>query len=837
MVLIHSRAKRIHGQVIASVAAIVALALLAACENPMADLVAEARVIAVSPAISVVFSSDTAAIDSGSTRDLGTITYSTDESTALLYTVAIKNSGHATLSVDTGAVALSAPEGQAAGVFSIRSLPDATIGVGESSSIVIAVVPKVAGTIQATLRIPSNAYLNQAFSVTVKAYVDASSVLERVATPTASVAAGTYTVAQAVSLACSTAGATIRYKTDGSSPSDSSGEIYVDGSPISVPIGGLSRIRAIAYKANYAVSGMLSADIQVKPGTAGTPTVGTSTLSMTRVSLSWSAGTGATGYEISRGTQSGGGDRATISPGPSDATTSFIDESAVPGTTYYYWVRSTSPGGTSDWSPASPSVTTKTNSTAWAKTVASGDGRSSYVGIAADTSDGSYYAIAALRAGGSGYPDASIDYSIGGLSISFAKASMPQSIPALVKYDQYGSATWIRSLSSVTNTAADCRFTGVSVNSVSHRITVVGYTCTGTGTFNFPNGKSFTTTVQTTAFIMQFSSDGTLNWISTGGGAGTSKFRDIAADGNGNAYAIGSITGTASFSGQSVSSSGDYQGVIVKYGSDGTAVGVLSPSAVGTLDKAVVDAAGNLYCTGNTSPVNNGYAVTMKFDSSLQSLWTKGVTVTCANPYTYLMPNGLWVDGSGTVYVACNSYGSDSYYADIDWGDGFTTSCRGSRPYLITYSGSDGTTLFARTLAESTGSFSSASSDDYGNIAIASDGDGDIYIATTVNGSATVDFGNGVTVAPSYSGENAIIVKFDSDGSALWAQSTVAATQDSLFYDLVYTGNGSLITAGMWKNKGGNSVGFGNANTVSGGYQESWPAEGENALIVKYAID
>jgi len=820
----------------AALAALAVAAVAFSCENPMAELVAEARIIAVSPAISVIFSSDTAAIDSGSTRDLGTVTYSTDESTALLYTVAIKNSGHATLSVDTGAVALSAPEGQAAGVFSIRSLPDARIGVGESSSIVIAVVPKVAGTIQATLKIPSNAYQNQAFSVTVKAYVDASSVLERVAAPTADVAAGTYIEAQSVTLACSTTGATIRYRTDGGSPSDSSGEVYVDGSPIVVPIGGLSRIRAIAYKANYADSSILSADIGVSPGAPGAPTVGTSTLSMTRVSLSWSAGTGATGYEIGRGAQSGGGDLATISPGPSDATTSFVDESAVPGTTYYYWVRATSPGGTSAWSPASSPVTTKTHSTAWAKTVASGDGRSSYVGIAADTSDGSYYAIAAFRAGGSGYPDAAIDYSIGGLSVSLAEASVPDSIPVLVKYDQYGSATWIRSLSSVSNTASDCRFTGVSVNSVSHRITVVGYTCYGTGTFNFPNGKSFTTTVDPTAFIMQFSADGTLNWISAGGGAGTSKFRDIAADGNGNAYAIGSITGTASFSGLSVSSSGDYQGVIVKYGSDGTAVGVISPSTVGTLDKAVVDAAGNLYCTGNTSPVNSGYAVTMKYNSSLQNLWTKGVIVS-GYTSTHLMPDGLWVDGSGTVYVACNSYASVNYYTDIDWGDDYTTHCLGNRPYLITYSGADGTTLLAKTLAESTGSFNSATSDDYGNIAIASDGDGGIYIATTVNGSATVNFGNGVTVAPSYSGENAIIVKFGSDGAALWAQSTVSATQDSLFYDLVYTGSGSLIAAGMWRNLSGDSVGFGNVNTVSGGYQESWPAEGENALIVKYATD
>lgn len=835
----HFLTKTCHSNKPASILAFCIIVILSSCKNPMADYVSEFRSIAASPAIALTLSPGMVVIEYGSTHDLGTIAYSEDESQPLLYIITIKNSGNSKLLIEKDTTCLTAPTGQDGELFKIKTYPEETISPGTSSTMEINLYPKAYGSIQATLVIPSNDYTNPSFTVTIKANVQAPDSINQVATPISSVATGAYSVAQSITLSCATPDAIIRYKTDGTSPSASSGEIYA-GETINVPIGGIARIRAIAYKTSYSESSVLSADIQVKPGVPGILAVGSSTLSLSEVSVTWSAGLGASGYIIGRGLQSDGSDRTTVVPGPNDSTTSFIDVSANPGTTYYYWVKATSPGGDGDWSPVSSAVTTKTHSTAWARTVSSGDGLSSYVGIAVDTSDNSYYAIAALRGGGNGYDNAGtvIDYAIGGQAIAIAKASAPESIPVLVKYDQYGSAVWVRSISSVSNTHSDCRFTGVSVNSVSHTITVVGYTVYQTGTFNFPDSKSFTTTVAQTAFIMQFSSVGTINWLRAGGGTGTSMFRDIAADSNGNAFAIGSITGTVNFSGQSASTSGGENGVIVKYGSDGTVSGVLPLGSVDTLDKAVVDAAGNLYCTGTASVAALGYPVTMKYNSSLQNIWTKGVTITTGFEFTRLMPDGLWVDNSGIVYVASNSYASDNYYADIDWGNGKTTHTLGSRPYLIKYQGSDGTTLLAKTLAESTGSFNAATSNDYGNIAIASDPAGNIYVATTVMGGGTVDFGNGVLVTPSFHdggyGYNTILVKYSGDGTPRWAQSTVSATQDSLFYDLVYTGNGSLIAAGMWRNRGGNSVGFGNVNAVSGGYQESNPAEGENVLLVKY---
>lgn len=68
-------------------------------------------------------------------------------------------------------------------------------------------------------------------------------VSSRVATPIFSPSAGSYGVAQSVTITCPTVGATIRYTTDDSDPTDSHGTIY--SSPVSIP--STTRLKAVAY--------------------------------------------------------------------------------------------------------------------------------------------------------------------------------------------------------------------------------------------------------------------------------------------------------------------------------------------------------------------------------------------------------------------------------------------------------------------------------------------------------------------------------------------------------------------------------------------------------------
>jgi len=87
---------------------------------------------------------------------------------------------------------------------------------------------------------------------------------QTVATPTFSPAGGTYSSTQTVTLSSATSGASIRYTTDGSTPSATVGTVY--GGPLAVS--GNATIKAIAYKSGLTDSAVASATYTfVAPGT------------------------------------------------------------------------------------------------------------------------------------------------------------------------------------------------------------------------------------------------------------------------------------------------------------------------------------------------------------------------------------------------------------------------------------------------------------------------------------------------------------------------------------------------------------------------------------------
>ncbi len=82
-----------------------------------------------------------------------------------------------------------------------------------------------------------------------------------VADPVFSPGAGTYTSAQTVSIGSATSGASFRYTTDGSTPSETAGTFY--SSPVS--ISGNTTLKAIAYKAGSTDSNVVSATYAINP--------------------------------------------------------------------------------------------------------------------------------------------------------------------------------------------------------------------------------------------------------------------------------------------------------------------------------------------------------------------------------------------------------------------------------------------------------------------------------------------------------------------------------------------------------------------------------------------
>ena len=93
-----------------------------------------------------------------------------------------------------------------------------------------------------------------------------------VANPVFSVVGGNYTGTQNVTITCATGGSTIKYTTNGTTPSATNGSTY--SSPVAITAD--TKLQAVAYKTNYATSGVTSADYSIIiTGATFSPVAGT----------------------------------------------------------------------------------------------------------------------------------------------------------------------------------------------------------------------------------------------------------------------------------------------------------------------------------------------------------------------------------------------------------------------------------------------------------------------------------------------------------------------------------------------------------------------------------
>jgi len=109
-------------------------------------------------------------------------------------------------------------------------------------------------------------------------------------------------------------------------------------------------------------AGQRTATLNITDNAAGSPqTVSLSGTGMHDVSLSWSASTssGIVGYNVYRGTTSGGESSTPLNSSPISGT-SYMDEAVTAGTTYYYVVTSVSSDGTQSAASAETKATVPT---------------------------------------------------------------------------------------------------------------------------------------------------------------------------------------------------------------------------------------------------------------------------------------------------------------------------------------------------------------------------------------------------------------------------------------------------------------------------------------------
>ena len=164
-----------------------------------------------------------------------------------------------------------------------------------------------------------------------------------VATPTITPNGGTFAAPVSVALADSTAGATIRYTSNGTDPTSSSTSYT---SPFTLSSSATVKARAFASGMTDSTVASASFTITAPPAVPAAPSGLTATRlnQKGRIRLDWTASSGATSYTVKRSSTNGGPYTA-VSSGIT--TTTYTNSGLTSGTTYYYVVSAVNAAGES----------------------------------------------------------------------------------------------------------------------------------------------------------------------------------------------------------------------------------------------------------------------------------------------------------------------------------------------------------------------------------------------------------------------------------------------------------------------------------------------------------
>jgi len=451
----------------------------------------------------------------------------------------------------------------------------------------------------------------------------------------------------------------------------------------------------------------------------------------------------------------------------------------------------------------------------WARTVSAGNGNSYFNAVAVDSSGNVY-------AAGCQYGNGTYIY---GTGVSAQGQGSSKVDVVLVKYNSSGTALWVRTVSAGNNTSS---FRAVAVDS-SGNVYAAGNQG-GNGTYTYGTGVSAQGVysdpsvyyASSNVVLVKYNSSGTAEWARTvSAGNNISYFNAVAVDSSGNVYAAGYQYGNGTYIyGTGVSAQGTCIGgnvVLVKYNSSGTAEWartiITGGENNGSIFNAVaVDSSGNVYAAGyqygngtyiygtgvsaqGTSSGNN--VVLVKYNSSGTAEWAR--TVSVGNAYSSFI--AVAVDSSGNVYAAGNQSGNGTY----TYGTGVSAQgTSGDNVVLVKYN-SSGTALWVRTVRE--GNNNSSSNISSFN-AVAVDSSGNVYAAGHQDGNGTYTYGTGVSAQGTSSG-NVVLVKYDSGGTAQWAQSTREGNAYSIFDAVAVDSSGNVYAAGSQNGNGTFTYGTG----------------------------
>jgi hypothetical protein len=462
-------------------------------------------------------------------------------------------------------------------------------------------------------------------------------------------------------------------------------------------------------------------------------------------------------------------------------------------------------------------------------------------------------------------------------TISYPPVSPPQFSPAGGVYQTPQSVT----ITDATNGATIYYTTDGSTPTTSSPVynnVPIGVSNIGsTTTINAIAAKAgmTTSTVTSGSFSVYQFAKWAVTTVSTPTSNCYSSFNGAVADSTGNIYVAGSLnfetTGTFSFgNGVTVSRSttgNQPSAVLLKYNSAGVAQWVQSVNDdLADYNSVAIDSSGNLYAAGDingTTSYSFGNGITaqgtsasfnialVKYDSSGLAQWARTFTSGSVS-FGGCYYRSVAVSSAGDI-LAAGDIGSSG---TLGFGNGVSVTADSTykRPIVVKYDAL-GVPRWARTVSSSTAS-------DGRFFAVAAESSGNVFAAGYLSGAGTYDFGDGVTAVGTAPGNNALLVKYNSAGSALWARvvgaSFRAVSVDSLGnvyvagagdvtlakYDtgggLLWSGNGGSYFGAIASDSLGNVYAAGNINvgtstiTFGNGVFVTGSYPGANAVLVKY---
>ncbi|HUJ18005.1 MAG TPA: hypothetical protein VL197_08425, partial [Nitrospirota bacterium] len=384
-----------------------------------------------------------------------------------------------------------------------------------------------------------------------------------------------------------------------------------------------------------------------------------------------------------------------------------------------------------------------------------------------------YYFVVTAVSGTSPY--------VGSESVASAEVSTAVALPAVAL-----PAHWAQ---TVTGGSSSSLFNGVSVAS-DGSVYTAGQIY-GTGIYDLGSGVTATgTNSGGNIVLVKYDSSGTAQWAQTvTAGSSSSLFNGVSVAPDGSVYAAGSIDGTGTYGfGNNVISTGTNSSgsniVLVKYDSSGVAQWAQTVTAgsndsfftsVSVASDGSVYAAGKIHGTGTfnfgnsvtaAGSVNGDNLVMVKYNSSGVAQWAQTATGGSADSYF----SGVSVASDGSVYAAGSINGTGAY----NFGNSITATGTYSNGnvVLVKYN-SSGVAQWAQTVTAGS-SFSI-----FFSVSAASDGS--VYAVGYIDGTVAYDLGNGVTATGTNSGNNMVLVKYDSSGVTQWAQTMTSGSGNSVF--------------------------------------------------------